>query len=65
MDAAQGDPVFGFVYPHTESDRASFRMFTSQRVINGNCTQAECFDLPKGFYCMVRVLIHAAHGAHR
>jgi hypothetical protein len=40
-------------------------MFTSQRVINGNCTQAECFDLPKGFYCMVRVLIHAAHGSHR
>ncbi len=29
------------VYSHAESDRASFRMFTSQLVINGNCTQAE------------------------
>lgn len=29
------------VYSHAESDRASFRMYTSQLVINGNCTQAE------------------------
>jgi len=29
------------VYSHAESDRASFRLFTSQLVINGNCTQAE------------------------
>ena len=29
------------VYSHAESDRASFRMFTSQLVVNGNCTQAE------------------------
>ena len=29
------------VYSHAESDRGSFRMFTSQLVINGNCTQAE------------------------
>ena len=29
------------VYSHAASDRAAFRMFTSQLVINGNCTQAE------------------------
>ena len=29
------------VFSHAESDRASFRMFTSQMVVNGNCTQAE------------------------
>ena len=29
------------VYSHAESDRASFRMHTSQLVINGNCTEAE------------------------
>ena len=29
------------IYSHAESDRASFRMFTSQLVINGNCSQAE------------------------
>jgi transposase-like protein len=29
------------VFSHEESDRASFRMFTSQLVINGNCTQAQ------------------------
>jgi len=29
------------VFSHMESDRPSFRMFTSQLVINGNCTQAQ------------------------
>jgi transposase len=29
------------VFSHPETDRASFRMFTSQLVVNGNCTQAE------------------------
>jgi transposase-like protein len=29
------------VFSHAESDRASCRMFTSQMVINGNCTQAQ------------------------
>ncbi len=29
------------VFSHAEPDQASFRMFTSQLVINGNCTQAE------------------------
>jgi len=29
------------VFSHAESDRASFRMFTSQLVIHGNCTQTE------------------------
>ncbi len=29
------------VFSHAESDRASFRMFASQLVINGNCTQAQ------------------------
>jgi len=29
------------VFSHAESDRASFRMFTSQMVVNGNCTQAQ------------------------
>jgi transposase-like protein len=29
------------VFSHAESDRASFAMFTSQMVVNGNCTQAE------------------------
>src|ERR1035438_7718499 len=29
------------VFSHTESDRPSFRMFASQLVINGNCTQAQ------------------------
>jgi transposase-like protein len=29
------------VFSHAESDRASFRMFTSQLVVNGNCTQAQ------------------------
>jgi hypothetical protein len=29
------------VFSHEETDRASFRMFTSQLVINGNCTQAQ------------------------
>ena len=29
------------VFSHPETDRASFRMFTSQLVVNDNCTQAE------------------------
>lgn len=29
------------VFSHAEKDRATFRMFTSQMVVNGNCTQAE------------------------
>ena len=29
------------VFSHEESDRASFAMFTSQMVVNGNCTQAQ------------------------
>ena len=29
------------VFTHAEDDRPSFRMFTSQLVVNGNCTQAE------------------------
>jgi len=29
------------VFSHDEKDRASFRMFTSQMVVNGNCTQME------------------------
>lgn len=29
------------VFSHAESDRASFRMYTSQLVVHGNCTQAE------------------------
>jgi len=29
------------VFSHAESDMKSFRMFTSQLVVNGNCTQAE------------------------
>jgi transposase-like protein len=29
------------VFSHAESDRASFRMFTSQLVVHGNCTQAQ------------------------
>jgi transposase len=29
------------VFSHAETDRPSFRMFTSQLVVNGNCTQAE------------------------
>jgi len=29
------------VFSHAESDRASFAMFTSQMVVNGNCTQVE------------------------
>ena len=29
------------VFSHAESDRASFRMFTSQMAVNGNCTQAQ------------------------
>ena len=29
------------VFSHAESDRASFRMFSSQLVVNGNCTQAQ------------------------
>ena len=29
------------VFSHEEKDRAAFRMFTSQMVVNGNCTQAE------------------------
>ena len=29
------------VFSHAESDRASFAMFTSQMVVNGNCTQAQ------------------------
>jgi hypothetical protein len=29
------------VFSHVESDRASFAMFASQMVVNGNCTQAE------------------------
>ena len=29
------------VFSHAESDRPSFRMFTSQLVVNGNCTQAQ------------------------
>ena len=29
------------VFSHAESDRPSFRMFTSQLVLNGNCTQAQ------------------------
>ena len=29
------------VFSHAETDRASFRMFTSQLVIHDNCTQAE------------------------
>jgi len=29
------------VFSHAEQDRASFRMFTSQLVVNGNCTQAQ------------------------
>jgi transposase-like protein len=29
------------VFSHAEADRASFRMFSSQLVVNGNCTQAQ------------------------
>jgi DNA invertase Pin-like site-specific DNA recombinase len=29
------------VFSHAQADRASFRMFTSQLVVNGNCTQME------------------------
>lgn len=29
------------VFSHSEEDRPSFRMFTSQLVVNGNCTQAQ------------------------
>jgi transposase len=29
------------VFSHPETDRASFRMFTSQLVVNDNCTQAQ------------------------
>ncbi len=29
------------VFSHAQTDRASFRMFTSQLVVNGNCTQIE------------------------
>lgn len=29
------------VFSHSENDRASFRMFTSQLYVNGNATQAE------------------------
>ena len=29
------------VFSHAEQDRASFRMYSSQLVVNGNCTQAE------------------------
>jgi transposase-like protein len=29
------------VFSHAESDRAAFAMFTSQMVVNGNCTQVE------------------------
>jgi len=29
------------VFCHPQQDRASFRMFTSQLVVNGNCTQME------------------------
>ena len=29
------------VFSHAESDRASFAMFASQMVVNGNCRQAE------------------------
>ena len=29
------------VFSHAEQDRASFGMFTSQLVVNGNCTQAQ------------------------
>ena len=29
------------VFSHAQSDRASFAMFTSQMVVNGNCTQAQ------------------------
>ena len=29
------------VFSHAEADRASFRMYASQLVIHGNCTQAE------------------------
>ena len=29
------------VFSHAQQDRASFRMFTSQLVANGNCTQME------------------------
>ncbi len=29
------------VFSHSEQDRASFRMYSSQLVVNGNCTQAE------------------------
>ena len=29
------------VFAHAEEDRASFRMFTSQLVVNGNCKQVE------------------------
>jgi transposase-like protein len=29
------------VFSHEEKDRASFRMFASQLVVNGNCTQAQ------------------------
>lgn len=29
------------VFSHAEADRASFRMYSSQLVVNGNCTQAE------------------------
>ena len=29
------------IFSHAEGDRKSFRMFSSQLVVNGNCTQAE------------------------
>ena len=29
------------VFSHAQADQASFRMFTSQLVVNGNCTQME------------------------
>ena len=29
------------VFSHVQEDKASFRMFTSQLVVNGNCTQME------------------------
>jgi transposase-like protein len=44
--AQREDTVYYFngpmpVFSHAASDRAAFRMFTSQLVVNGNCTQAE------------------------
>jgi hypothetical protein len=51
----KGDTVFYFngpmpVFQHSKDDYESFRLFTSQCIVNGNCSQMEivrCFGVSK------------------